>query len=210
MRVAIRRGVNLGAILDAFYPPACAGCRAAGTALCLACVPRAGERVRFERAGVAIVAAGAYAGTLRRAILALKRGRRDVANPLGVLLARTLAREGISHRTLVVPVPTTSANASARGFDQGIALARAVAAYDGRPVLAILRKRAGRNQRGRNRLERLRASRRFEALQPRLLAGAEVVLLDDVVTTGATLADCAATLTACGARVRGAFVLAHA
>lgn len=202
--------MNLSTVLDAFYPPACAGCRTPGTPFCRACSPRGADVVRCERAGLSIVASGAYAGPLRRAILALKRGRRDLAAPLGALLAEAFAREGVPHSAIVVPVPTTHGSVAARGFDQGIALARELAIGDVRPVLIALRKRTGVNQRGRSRSDRLSAAGRFEAVRPILVGGAEAVLVDDVVTTGATLADCAATLRANGATVRRAFVLACA
>jgi ComF family protein len=200
----------LSDILDMLYPATCAGCGVATAFLCAACAERSRAHVRIERSGVPILAVGPYAGTLRRAILRFKRGRRDGAGPLAALLAGALARERISRETIVVPVPTSRDHVRVRGFDQGLALARELALIDDRPVLAALRKRANAHQRGRNRAERLAASKRFEAVQPALVARAEVLLLDDVVTTGATLADCAATLTACGATVRGAVVLAFA
>jgi ComF family protein len=166
--------------------------------------------VRFTRAGLEIVAVGAYAGTLRRAILAFKRGRRDAIGPLADLLAESLAAADVSWNTIIVPVPTTAGRARERGFDQGVALAREIAVRDERPVLSALRKRAREPQRGRSRVERLRAIDRFAVVAPSLVEHANVVLVDDVVTTGATLADCAAVLRGSGARVLGAFVLAHA
>jgi ComF family protein len=200
----------LSDILDMLYPATCAGCGVPAAFLCAACADRSREPARIERSGVSIATVGPYAGTLRRAILRFKRGRRDGARPLAALLAGALAREGILRETIVIPVPTSRDHVRARGFDQGLALARELALIDDRPVLAALRKRANVHQRGRNRVERLQASKRFEALQPALVARAEVILLDDVVTTGATLADCAATLVACGANVQGAVVLAYA
>jgi ComF family protein len=200
----------LTAILDALYPPTCLGCGARGSALCGACTPGASERIRFERAGLPIVACGRYGGTLRRAILRFKRGRRDGAAPLASLLGEAFAWDGVSPEIVVVPVPTTPANARERGFDQGVALARELARRDDRPVLTALRKRVARDQRGHSRVERLLARDRFVVVSPSLIAHAHVVLIDDVVTTGATLADCARTLTASGANVVGTFVLAYA
>ncbi len=203
-------GVNFVRLLDAFYPPTCVGCRSRGLALCEACRPRRSERARFARSGLDVVAVAAYSGSFRRAILAFKRGRRDAIGPLADLLSESLAAADVSWDTVIVPVPTSRGRALARGFDQGVALARELALRDGRPVLVALRKRSRDPQRGRSRIERLRATNRFAVVAPSLVAGAGVVLVDDVVTTGATLADCAAALTASGACVRGAFVLAHA
>ncbi len=164
----------------------------------------------MARAGLDVVAVGAYAGALREAILSFKRGRRDATGSLAELLAESFAAADVSWNTIVVPVPTTTARALERGFDQSVALARELALRDGRPVLVALRKRSRDPQRGRSRVERLRAVNRFAVVAPSLVSGADVVLVDDVVTTGATLADCAAALKASGARVLGAFVLAHA
>jgi len=202
--------VNFATLLDAIYPSTCLGCRSRGPALCDACRPARSERVRFARAGLDIVAVGAYAGTFRRAILAFKRGRRDAIGSLAELLAESLAAADVSWDTIIVPVPTTASRALERGFDQGAALAREVAVRDARPVLSVLQKRSRNPQRGRSRIERLRAVNRFAVAAPSLVENASVVLIDDVVTTGATLADCAAALRASGARVLGAFVLAHA
>jgi ComF family protein len=200
----------LTAILDTLYPPTCLGCGARGTALCRACKRDAGKRVHIERAGLSIVACGRYEGALRRAILRFKRGRRDGAAPLAALLGEAFASDGVPPEILVVPVPTTSANARERGFDQGVALARELARLDDRPIVAALRKRVREHQRGHSRVERLLARGRFEVVAPHLVAHAHVLLIDDVVTTGATLADCALTLTNAGANVAGAFVLAYA
>ncbi len=202
--------MNVSRILDALYPSTCVVCRSRGPAFCDRCCPRSSDRVRFARAGLNIVAVGEYSGTLRRAILAFKRGRRDAAGPLAGLLAASLAAARVPGETLIVPVPTTRNRALERGFDQSVALARELAVHEGRPVLFALCKRSRDPQRGRSRVERLRAVNRFAVIAPSLVENASVVLIDDVVTTGATLADCAAALRGSGASVLGAFVLAHA
>ncbi len=195
--------------LDAFFPAACAGCRRPGTPLCAACRPPPAA-VRAARAGTLhVYAAGPYAGALRRAILAFKRGRRDCGAVLGALMAERLAAR-VPPGAVLVPVPTCALRRRERAFDQSAVLANALAQPGRLPVLAVLRQVAGDAQRGRSRAARLRAHGRFACAAPALVAGVRVVLVDDVMTTGATLRDCAAALESGGASVRDACVLALA
>ena len=97
-----------------------------------------------------------------------------------------------------------------RGFDQGHRLAQHLGSRTGHPVLLALRRRDADAQRGRSRAERLQARGHFICIAPELVTGMRIVLVDDVVTTGSTLLDCAASLQECGAFVREAVVLAYA
>jgi predicted amidophosphoribosyltransferase len=146
---------------------------------------------------------------MRQAILHLKRGRRDLAEPLGALLAMRLAGE-FDDGVALVPIPTTAPRRRARGFDQAQLLAQAAARRLGLSVSPLLEQTADDAQQGRSRAQRLAASGRFRARGASPLQGVRVVLVDDVATTGATLRDAAATLERAGARVRGAAVLARA
>ena len=191
----------LQSILSLLFPPQCAVCDDVGTGLCERCFPASAEPLRFRTASLEVLALGAYEGALKRAILALKDGRRDVAASLGQRL-----RPYLWHAPAIVPVPTTVVRRLERGFDGCALLARAA---NEAAVLDKLVQTAGDAQRGRSRTQRLAATGRFrwrgEALQ-----GRRVVLLDDVVTTGSTLEDCAATLRMSGATVTSAVVVARA
>jgi len=185
------------------FPPACVACDAPGLALCAGCEPHPTESVEFAVDRTPGFALGFYEGALREAIVAMKRGERDPLDAFAALLA---ARAPL-HDGVVVPVPTSRGRAAQRGFDQSVELARRLAARGAARCAEPLLKRGG-PQAGRGRAGRLAARGRF-----RLRHGAgvplDVILLDDVCTTGATLRDAAACLRAAGARVRRFVVLAR-
>jgi len=171
-------------------------------ALCAACAARA-TPVVLAAGDLMVYAAGAYDGDLRAAILAVKRGERAYLDPLAALLACALPPGAI-----LVPAVTTRRRAAERGFDQARELAHRAAGRCGAQVADVLRKRGGA-QRGRTRAERLAACGRFR-LRPGVPLPGCAVLVDDVVTTGATLRDAADALAAAGVTVAGAVVVAHA
>lgn len=188
-------------VLDVLFPPQCASCNALGAGLCHACVPRR-ETVRVRFPMLAVTAFGAYEGSLRAAVLALKDGRRDVAETLGELLAPFIEPE-----TFLVPIPTTWRRRRVRGFDGVALVARGAADIAGAAVVDALEQRRGDSQRGRSRAERLAARERF-VCDPAAVAGRRVTLFDDVCTTGSTLRDCAAAIREAGGCVEDAVVVA--
>ena len=183
------------------FPVWCIGCGEADIGLCTACAGAA-RPVAVDLDGLAVGAAGDYDGALRDAILAMKRGERAYLDPLAALVA-PLVEPG----SIIVPVATTRRRAAARGFDQGRELARRVAEMRSATCEAVLVKRGGA-QRGRGRGERLMATGRF-GVRRGVLVPSSAVLLDDVLTTGATLRDAAAALAAAGCSVEGAVVVAR-
>ena len=150
---------------------------------------------------LSITAFGAYEGALRSAILALKDGRRDVAESLGRILAPFVAPAA-----LLVPIPTTAARRRVRGFDGVALVARSAAEIAGASVLDVLEQSSGDAQRGRSRSERLAARGRFRC--DGRVGGRCVTLVDDVCTTGSTLRDCADAVRRAGGVVEDAVVVA--
>jgi predicted amidophosphoribosyltransferase len=183
------------------FPVWCVGCGEPETALCAACASAA-RPVTVVAGGMTVRAAGDYSGTLREAILALKRGERAYLDPLAALLAPLVPRD-----TAIVPLTTTRRRAAERGFDQASELARRVAGLRSGWTDELLRKR-GAAQRGLDRRERLMARGRF-TLRPGIGIPSQAVLLDDVLTTGATLCDAARLLGSAGCNVLGAVVIAR-
>jgi predicted amidophosphoribosyltransferase len=170
--------------------------------------------------GVAVYALGRYHGPVRSAVLAYKeRGRRDLAAPLGAALAGGLRRlTAAGEPVWLVPLPSRRAAARRRGGDHVLRLAARAAptlAAAGIPVAVAPALRLARGARDSVGLD---AAARVANLAGRMVPraaglpppGTRVVLLDDVATTGATVAAGSAALAAAGVEVAAALVLASA
>jgi ComF family protein len=145
------------------------------------------------------LAEGTQLNPLARAVRALKfRGHRAVAATLGEAMARVLPS---GPHDLVVPVPLHVARLRERGYNQAVLLARALARTAGLHVMpsGLVRRRPTPAQADLDAVAR-RANVRGAFVAPARLAGAAVVLVDDVLTTGATADACARALRAAGAR----------
>jgi ComF family protein len=201
----------LEALRDVLVPPRCAGCGGSGSWFCVACRD-ASDPILRTVGTLAVEAAGAHEGPLREAIHRLKYGNEPgLAAELGALVAARIAT-GLAHGLqldAIVPVPLHPRRERERGYDQARALAAAAALATGVPLCpALHRLRSGPAQATLGQRERQTNVRGAFAGVAGSLAGLRVALIDDVSTTGATLADAAAAARACGARAVRAYAVA--
>jgi ComF family protein len=151
------------------------------------------------RAAALYLRAGTGLNPLAVAIQGLKyRRRRHLAHALGTLMAE---RYPFAGDALLVPVPLHLARLRHRGFNQAVLLARAIARRRGLQVAPrlLVRTRATAVQAGLSAADRRRNLRDAFALRVPARLGGRVVLVDDVLTTGATADACARVLRAAGA-----------
>lgn len=227
--MAVLRGLSnvASAALDLAFPATCAGCGREGEPLCAACRPALDARLDLP-GGVPIGLpadlpapllqvewCAPFGGPVRAALHQLKYGgERRLARPLGEAVARRWGRAG-EGATVVVPVPVHAHRERKRGYDQAALIAEVAAADLGLPcVRALSRTRAtqaqfelGRDERSANVEGAFRV--RDDHAAAAAIAGVWVLLVDDVVTTGATLAACGDALEAAGARAVSAIAVAR-
>lgn len=203
--------------LDLAFPGTCVGCRREGSPLCDACGQALSAR-EMAPPGVPIGLPGEvpapllqlewcapFQGVTRAALHAIKYGgEQRLAEPLGTAVARRWRRAGVG-TTLVTHVPVHADRARQRGYDQAELIARAAARALGLPHRPLLvRARSTIAQFDLDRADRSMnvfgafALRDAHAAQI-LAARPWVLLIDDVVTTGATMAACADVLADAGA-----------
>lgn len=213
------------AILTLAYPQICVICghsveqRKFGVA-CEACwketrIFTEDERICLgqEFSFTAALAVGSYQGALRESLLVLKR-KPYLPRHVESLLATAAVREPLHETTRVVAVPLHPKRLKTRGFNQATIVAQVVSKALTLPLdeVSLVRVsttekyRAGLDAKGR----RDTVAGAFQVVHPRLVADENILLVDDVFTTGATVSACAEVLVEAGARKVFVFTVARA
>lgn len=209
-------------ILQVFAPFDCLGCQVEGRLVCRDCLERlpASPECCYKCLKPSTVAVcqyclrqtclsavwttSAYQGVSVQLISRLKFSRTQAA---AYLIAQVLDRRipNLRSDTVVVHVPTASQRIRQRGYDQARLIAREFARLRELPYQALLSRQGKTRQVGANRAERLRQlEKAYHCIRPELVVGKRILLIDDVLTTGATLETAAQVLKSAGAsEIRG-------
>lgn len=191
-------------VVDLVFPACCLCCGRPGAVWCARCQPASRPSPVDRPNAPPVYAAGEYAEQLRTALIGYKeRGRRQLAGPLAGYLADAvdcaIRATGAPRAPVLVPVPSSRAAARSRGGDHVVRLARAVGRQLELPVLrAVTLTGPVADSAG------LSAEQRRSNLAGRMFASSpdaarhRPILVDDIVTTGATLAEAARALAVAG------------
>ncbi len=210
-------------LTELFWPAHCAGCNRVGAFACAACLRKltlpAPRRYPVFTDLDRLIAATSLTDTAQSFVYALKyRGVQSLAAPLAdricdLINLRPDTATLFGSNPIIIPVPLHGTRLRERGFNQAELLARRIATNAAMllDTTSLIRTRPT----GQQAKQAGRAARRdnmegaFAVLNSAAVANRDIVLIDDVCTTGATLQDCARALKESGARSVSAIVLAH-
>jgi ComF family protein len=191
---------------DLVFPPRCAGCGCADVAWCMRCMAATvAVPLRLTTRSLPAItcaATGTHQGQLQLAVQALKYDQVTMmARPLAKRLHQALDKLGWQP-DLILPVPMHQTRQTERGYNQAYLLAAQLAQARGIPCLpqAARRERYTRSQVGLNHDERLLNVMNAFTADPALVSDKIVLMIDDVLTTGATLNACGTAVSLAGAK----------
>jgi len=217
----------LDSLISLYAPHQCIGCQTEGGLLCASCerelpvvAPRCYNCRKLSNNGrtcqscrrmsklYGVQAVTAYEGFGKELIGRLKfSGARGAA----ITVAHAMNQLSLSENSIIVPVPTATQRVRLRGYDQATLIAKALALQTGHDYAPSLRRLGQLRQVGASRVQRLKQIRNsFIVWNSEGIQGRDIVLVDDVMTTGATLESAAATLKAAGGKRVEAVVFARA
>lgn len=218
----------IDSLLSLVAPIKCIGCGVLGHVLCGICLGSAGEPPPPRCVGCsrlsdsyktcascrswidiyAVFVSSLYEGMYEQLVHAYKFDLwRQAANPMAIIMRRMSIQLQVDGDLLIIPMPTAPARIRQRGFDHARLLAREYwrklprSVQDQCSVTDVLERRSNSRQLGSSREQRIRqVQSEFLIKDQDDIAGKTVLLIDDVTTTGASLAAAAKTLKQAGAK----------
>ena len=212
------------ALLHLFFPHCCAGCGTdlltRNSGLCLRCLhelPLTGfesqennpvEKLFIGRLPIRSAMAIYYFSKhsiMQRVMHEIKyKGNQDLARQMGRLMGNVLNRPGSIDPDAIIPLPLHTKKQKARGYNQAELIAEGIAEMLKVPLLnkAVIRTEHTETQTKKGRIERWQNMEgKFQLTAPELVRGKHILLVDDVITTGATLESCGEELLKGGAEL---------
>jgi ComF family protein len=194
-------------IISFIAPHTCLNCQKEGSLLCYECQAALPAAIVCYRCGLPsgsynicntcsanapfqkMFAVTPYEGTGKALVHKIKFNRaKGAALPLAQCLARRLPSEISARKPLIMHIPTATSRIRMRGYDQAALVAAHFAQISESHHTPLLRRHGQQRQLGKGRSERLQQMQhRFYLACPILVEGKDIILIDDVVTTGATM-----------------------
>lgn len=202
-------------LLECLFPKQCYGCQKNNTWVCPDCLSviqaYKGQELRHLKSVDGLIIAAEYSdATLKKLIKAFKFGfNTEIAIPLSLLLYRRIPFPYLQEDYLIIPIPLHKKRFNWRGFNQSELIAKELSYLSGWPLcLNLLKIKNTAEQASLNEKKRLENQRDAFQWQGGDLRGKKILLLDDIITTGATISEAAKVLRQAGAEKIMAVALA--
>lgn len=193
-------------LLDCLFPKQCYACKQSGTWLCLTCLNKIkkyqGQVPRHLNSVDGLIIAGEYSDPVLQDLIKNFKFNfnQELAVPLSIFLYRQINFLYLKENYLVIPIPLHKQRLNWRGFNQSELIAREISNLCNWPLdLNLKKKKKSKEQAGLTEKERVNNQKDVFVWQGQSLQGKMVIIIDDIITSGATISEAAKVLKAVGA-----------